>query len=80
MQRIVIGKKGQNINWVRDHFKSNYAKFYGAEVEVHVRVVIRKKVLTRSSEEIEDSFYQEEKKQTMNMLKKELTYSGKMLK
>ncbi len=32
VQRIVIGKKGQNINWVRDHFKSSYAKFFSAEV------------------------------------------------
>jgi GTPase Era involved in 16S rRNA processing len=45
VQRMVIGKKGQNINWVRDHFKANYAKTYGVEVEVHVRVVIRKKMM-----------------------------------
>jgi GTPase Era involved in 16S rRNA processing len=28
VQRMVIGKQGQNINWVRDHFKTNYAKIY----------------------------------------------------
>lgn len=39
---MVIGKKGANINWVRDHFKANYAKVYKKEVEVHVRVVVRK--------------------------------------
>jgi GTPase Era involved in 16S rRNA processing len=46
---MVIGKKGQNINWVRDHFKTNYAKIYGKEVEVHVRVVIRRKTIMRQS-------------------------------
>lgn len=47
VQRMVIGKKGQNINWVRDHFKTNYAKLYSKEIEVHVRVVIRKKLMMR---------------------------------
>jgi hypothetical protein len=28
VQRMVIGTKGLNINWVRDHFKTNYAKLY----------------------------------------------------
>ena len=54
---MVIGKKGQNINWVRDHFKTNYAKIYGVEVEVHVRVVIRKKPMLRDTEELESSHY-----------------------
>lgn len=65
VQRIVIGTKGRNIDWVRDHFKSNYAKFYGVEVEVHVRVVIRKNILTRGTQEIEESYHEQEKKQTM---------------
>ena len=58
VQRMVIGKKGQNINWVRDHFKANYAKIYSKEVEIHVRVVPRKKLLMRDNEEIEGSYYQ----------------------
>ena len=26
LQRMIIGKKGQNINWMRDYFKAAYAK------------------------------------------------------
>lgn len=50
VQRMIIGKKGQNINWVRDHFKTNYAKIYKKTVEVHVRVTIRKEKLMREQE------------------------------
>ena len=54
---MIIGKKGRNINWMRDYFKASYAKHYGVEIEVHVRVVIRKKKLTRQVEHIESSYY-----------------------
>lgn len=47
VQRMIIGKKGQNINWVRNHFKTNYAKVYKKEVEVHVRVVVKRPGLMR---------------------------------
>jgi len=29
VQRMVIGTKGKNINWVRDYFKTSYAKTFG---------------------------------------------------
>lgn len=47
VQRMIVGIKGRNINWMRDRFKVEYAKMFGREVEVHVRVVIRKKVMKR---------------------------------
>lgn len=49
---MIIGKKGQNINWVRDHFRTNYAKVYKKEVEVHVRVVVKKPGMMREQEEL----------------------------
>lgn len=32
VQRMIIGKKGRNINWMRDYFKARYAKNFGVEV------------------------------------------------
>ena len=72
VQRMVIGKKGQNINWVRDHFKTNYAKLYSKEIEVHVRVVIRKKLMMRETEEIESSYHRLEADKNMEFMKKDL--------
>ena len=72
VQRMVIGKKGQNINWVRDHFKTNYAKLYSKEIEVHVRVVIRKKLMMKETEEIESSCHRLEADKNMEFMKKDL--------
>ena len=32
VQRMIIGKKGRNANWMRDRFKVSYAKLYKRSV------------------------------------------------
>jgi GTPase Era involved in 16S rRNA processing len=76
---MIIGKKGQNINWVRDHFKTNYAKIYQKEVEVHVRVTIRKETMMREQEEIESSYYKQKVKQDMRLIEQTLNKEGKLI-
>jgi GTPase Era involved in 16S rRNA processing len=68
VQRMIIGKKGQNINWVREHFKTNYAKIYKKEVDVHVRVTIRRETGMREQEEIESSYYKQKVNQEMKLI------------
>ena len=65
---------------MRDYFKSAYAKHFGIEVEVHVRVVIRKKINMRERQQIEESYYTDEKKKMMEILKGELQKQGKFIK
>jgi hypothetical protein len=69
---MVIGKHGRNINWMRDHFKAAYAQQFGVEVEVHARVVVRRKQLTRGFEQVEGSYHLQAQQQQMHMLREQL--------
>ena len=79
VQRMLIGKRGRNINWMRDRFKVEWAKLKGKEVEVHVRVVIRRKVMKADMEHIESAYYDHETKRTMQIYRDHLIKKGKFL-
>jgi hypothetical protein len=77
---MIIGKEGRNVNWMRDYFKASYAKHFGVEVEVHVRVVLRKKKIMREMQQIESSYYDDETKESMRLLREKFEEEGKLLK
>ena len=65
---------------MRDYFKASYAKLFGVEVEVHVRVVLRKKKIMREMQQLESSYFEDETRDSMNMLREKFEREGKLLK
>lgn len=46
-QRMILGKKGQNIQWAIENLKVSYAKFFKKELSAFVKVVYRKNYMGR---------------------------------
>ena len=80
VQRMVIGKEGANIDWMRAHFRASYAKHYGVEVEIHARIMVRQKRLMRDEEHMEGAYHVQEGKDVMSMLRKQFQKQGKFIK
>lgn len=79
VQRMVIGTRGRNVDWVRAHFRASYAKMYGREAEVHVRVVVRRKRMLREEERVEEQYFQQLAVKDMEVMQDQLRRKGKIL-